>query len=112
MLITRFSHHLSEMYYCDMAEEVTDVKKETVLLVSNTEYFYTINPVEIANSLGVVIATLIEYSISEVNGENYKLHKTKEGNWYDLPDANKTADAATILSLKFAINLKERKNRD
>lgn len=90
-----------------MGLELIDCQSERVISANNDTYFYLLKPVEITNSLGVVIATLIKYSITSRNGEKYKLHKTKEGNWYDIPGTNKTADKAIILSLKFAINAKE-----
>ncbi len=80
MLINLFSGNLSEMYYCAMGTELNEEKAEKVILANNCEYFYTVSPVEITNLLGVIIATLIEYSITNLNGQNYKLHKTKEGN--------------------------------
>lgn len=69
-----------------------------------SQRFYTAKPVDISNALGAVIATLLEYSITNMSGENYKLYKTKEGNWYAIPEANKGADNAVLLSLKLAIN--------
>ncbi len=97
------------MYYCDMESEQIEVKTEKVILTGNREYFYTVKPVEIVNALGVNIVTCIEYSITNFSNENYKLHKTKEGNWYDFPEENKTADKAMIMSLKLAINSQEHK---
>ncbi len=109
MLINWFQSNLSEMYYCDMESEQIEVKTEKVILTGNREYFYTVNPVEIVNALGIIIATCTEYSITNFSNENYKLHKTKEGNWYDLPEENKSADKAIIMSLKLALNSKDNK---
>jgi hypothetical protein len=84
-----------------------ELKNEQLILEDNNQYFYSIKAVEITNALGAVKATLFEYSISNNNTQNYKLYKTKEGNWYDIPEANPTAENAIILSLKLAINYRE-----
>jgi hypothetical protein len=107
MFINSFADIYSAVYYCTMGLEVTNCQSEKVISVNNDTYFYALKPVEITNSLGTVIATLTEYSITGRKGEKYKLHKTKEGNWYDIPGTNKTTDKAIIMSLKFAINIKE-----
>ncbi len=109
MLINRFPRTLSEMYYCTMAGQLIEVNENQMILEDNREYSYTIKPFEITNSLGAVVATLKEYSITNLAGEKYKLFKTTEGNWYDIPETNKAADKATIMSLKFAINSRENK---
>ena len=109
MLINRFPCALSAMYYCAMAGQFIEVNENQMILKDNREYSYTIKPFEITNSLGAVIATLQEYSITNLTGEKCKLYKTTEGNWYDIPETNKAADKATIMSLKFAINSRENK---
>lgn len=65
-------------------------------------YFYTIKQVEIPNLLGTVVAVLDEYFITNSAGETYKLHKTHEGNWYDIPEANNGVDKSILLKLKGA----------
>lgn len=85
----------------------TDRQTEHIILVNDNQFFYSINPVEITNALGSVIATLLEYSIFDSNTQNYKLYKTKEGNWYDVRETNTTADKAIIMALKLAINSQE-----
>ncbi len=97
------------MYYCAMTAELIEVKENQIILEDNREYSYRIKPFEITNSLGAVIATLQEYFITNLAGEEYKLYKTTEGNWYDIPETNKAVNKATIMSLKFAIN--SRKNK-
>ncbi len=92
-----------------MAAELIEVEVNLIKLEDTREYSYTIKPFQITNSLGAVVATLEEYSITNLAGEKYKLYKTTEGNWYDIPETNKVADKATIMSLKFAINSRENK---
>ena len=91
-----------------MEMESKDVIKAQLILEDKGQYFYSIKPVEIRNSLGAVMATLFEYSISNNTSQNYKLYKTKEGNWYDIPEANPTSEKALLMSLKLAINSQEK----
>ncbi len=91
-----------------MEMESKEVIKAQLILEDKSQYFYSITPVEIHNSLGGVIATLFEYSISNNTSQNYKLYKTKEGNWYDIPEANPTSAKALLMSLKLAINSQEK----
>ena len=79
----------------------------TSLLSNGQKYFYTTTPVEIKNILGTSITLLQEYPITDVNGKSHKLYKTKEGNWYDMPEANLTVDNTVLMSLKSAINSQE-----
>lgn len=82
--------------------------KGALNLEDNRQYYYSIKPVEICNSLGVVMATLLESSISNNNSQNYKLYKTKEGNWYDIPVTNPASEKALLMSLKLAINSQQK----
>ena len=56
------------------------------------------------NILGAAVAVLDEYSITDSGGENYKPHKTNEGNWYDVPELNNGADKSILLGLKWGID--------
>ena len=94
-------------YYCRMEARSTDPEIKVILLGDGQRYLYTINPVQITNVLGNSITQLQEYSITDLNGKNHKLYKTKEGNWYDLPEANFTVDNTASMSLKSAINSQE-----
>ena len=91
-----------------MEMETKDVIKTQLILEDKSQYFYSITPVEIRNSLGVVLAILFEYSISNSTPQNFKLYRTKEGNWYDISDANPTSEKALLMSLKLAINSQEK----
>jgi len=54
------------------------------------------------------MATLFEYSISNNTSQNYKLYKTKEGNWYDIQEANPASEKTLLMTLKLAINSQEK----
>lgn len=67
-----------------------DIKTEEIkeiILTDKNRFSYTIKQVEITNILGTAVAVLDEYFITNSAGENYRLYKTKEGNWYDMTDA-------------------------
>ena len=95
------------MYYFNMETLLSETKNNKVIISGDIQYFYTVNPFEVANALGTAVATLQEYSISNINGENYKIYKTKEGNWYDLAEVNSNRYNLLLISLKSAIDLQE-----
>ena len=91
-----------------MSRELDITTTNQVILEDNTQYFYTINHFELTNALGNVVAVLQEFVFIK-NGENneqffYKLYKTKEGNWYEIPGENPSAANDIIRSLKSAID--------
>jgi hypothetical protein len=90
-----------------MEARLTDPEIKVLLFGDGQKYFYTINPVQITNVLGNSVIILLEYSLTDLNGKNHKLYKTKEGNWYDMPEANFAVDNAVLMSLKSAINSQE-----
>jgi hypothetical protein len=81
------------------AEEIKEI-----VLSDNSRFSYTINQVEITNILGATVAVLDEFFITNSAGENYKLYKTKEGNWYDVPEANTGVAKSILLALKLKID--------
>ena len=90
-----------------MEAPITNLKNKTIVTKDNHQYFYTVASVEIANALNTAIITLQEYSITDLNGENYKLYRTTEGNWYDIPSANSSVNSLRLMSFKLAINSQE-----
>lgn len=92
------------MYYCSMNGNHPELITNSILLEDNSSYFFSIKSVEITNFLGSVIATLQEYSISGINGEKYKLYKTKEGNWYETDDTSSPSNSNILRALKLAID--------
>ena len=84
-----------------------DIKTEEIkkiVLDDNSRFSYTVKQVEIVNILGAGVVVLDEYFIKNSAGENYKLYKTKEGNWYDVPGTNIEVDKAILLKLKLGID--------
>lgn len=89
-----------------MEAELTGEKNKEIILEDKSLYLYSVKPVEITNVLGAVIAVLEEYSVTGSKGENYKLYKTKEGNWYDIVDTIPVVNNPVLRALKLAIDNK------
>jgi hypothetical protein len=86
-----------------MEMDIRTEEIKEIVLSDNRRFSYTIKQVEITNILGAAVAVLDEYFITNSVGENYKLYKTNEGNWYDVEEANKGVDNTVISTLKIAI---------
>ena len=87
-----------------MEMEIKTEENKEIILGDGTQFLYTIKQVEITNILGAAVAVLDEYSITNSAGVNYKLYKTKDGNWYDLPEANTGIAESILLALKLKID--------
>ena len=78
------------------------MKMKTITVQDGNQYFYTISDSAAVNPLGVLKATLTEYSLYRTeNAESPvgKLYKTKEGNWYDAPNSNMTCFLSSCLKI-------------
>jgi hypothetical protein len=85
------------------------IKTEIKAKDGNT-YYYTTSLFNAENPLGIIKATLTEYSLYKVNDEEIligKLYKTDEGNWYDLPD-NNPINPLLLTFIKMAIDESEK----
>lgn len=87
-----------------MQMEIRTEETMQIILSDNERFSYTIKQVEISNVLGAAVAVLDEYFVTNSAGENYKLYKTKEGNWYDVAEANKGVNKSILLALKLKID--------
>lgn len=87
-----------------MQMEIRTEETMQIILSDNERFSYTIKQVEISNVLGAAVAVLDEYFVTNSVGENYKLYKTKEGNWYDAAEANKGVNKSILLALKLKID--------
>lgn len=81
-----------------------------IIVKDGNRYVYTADFVNIENPLGVVKATLKEYSIYKLEDREIfigKLYRTKEHSWYDMPD---TASINPLLRtmIKMAIDESEK----
>jgi hypothetical protein len=87
-----------------MELEIKTEEIKEIVLGDDGRFSYTIKQVEITNILGAAVAVLDEYLITNSARENYKLYKTKEGNWYDVAEANIGIDKGVLLWLKLRID--------
>jgi hypothetical protein len=87
-----------------MEMEIKTEENKEIILDDKSRFSYTIKQVEITNILGTAVAVLDEYFITNSAGENYKLYKTKEGNWYDVAEVNIGVDKGVLLRFKLGID--------
>ena len=87
-----------------MEMDIRTEEIKEIVLGDNSRFSYTIKQVEVRNILGAAVAVLDEYLITNSAGENYRLYKTKEGNWYDVPEANAGVAKSILLALKLKID--------
>jgi hypothetical protein len=90
-----------------MEMDIKTEENEAFILGDGSQFTYTRKQVEISNILGTTVAVLDEYFITNSAGENYKLYKTKEGNWYDMTDVNHSANNSILRAFKSAIDYQE-----
>ncbi|MFM9910452.1 MAG: hypothetical protein ACKVOW_13960 [Chitinophagaceae bacterium] len=60
--------------------------------------------------MGAVIAILDEYFITDSAGKTYKLYKTNQGNWHDIPSVNKGVDNTILRQLKFTVDSQDQQS--
>lgn len=72
--------------------------------VNGLQYTYTVQPFELTNALGTVVATLTEYKLTGSAGHTMSLYKTKDGNWYEIKQSDSPLKNALITALKSAID--------
>ena len=82
-----------------------------ITLEDNSQFYYTTKPYEVTNALGYNIAVLQEYNFIKL-GDNEaqfscRLHKTKEGNWWDIQETKMSLEKGIVRMLKSAIDTKE-----
>jgi hypothetical protein len=94
-----------------MRNALKNLFSNQITLEDNSQFYYTINPYELSNALGNVIAVLQEYNFTKKGDHNEqfscKLYKTKEGNWYDIEEAKMDTEKGILRILKSAIDAKE-----
>ena len=87
------------------------MKNRELVLTDGSSYNFFTSFVNIEYPLGQVRAMLTEYTLTEATTNQgtivYKLHKTKDGYWYDHPFMEKPG-AFLMMNLKKAIDDVER----
>jgi len=94
-----------------MRDALKNIFYYQITLEDNSKFYYTINPYQLTNALGSIIAVLQEYTFTK-NEDNTgqfscKLYRTKEGNWYDIEVAKIATEKGILRLLKSAIDAKE-----
>lgn len=91
-----------------MRDELKNLFSKEIILEDGRHYFYIIQPFEMKNMLGAVVAVLDEYYFTKKgSSETYKLYKTKDGNWYDISDSIPLENILILRELKTTINMME-----
>ena len=86
------------------------MNKTEIKVKDGNNYIYTTSSFNAENPLGVIKATLIEYTIYKSGDDEAfigKLYRTEEGNWYDLP-GSKPVNALLATFIKMAIDDSEK----
>ena len=93
------------VYTCSMRDALKNVFGKELILDNGNCYLYTIQPYEMKNVLGAVVALLDEYSFTKKGtSETFKLYRTNEGNWYDLTSSESSEDYRVLRGLKAAFD--------
>lgn len=91
-----------------MRDALKNVFGKELVLDNGDCYLYTIQPYEMKNVLGTVVALLDEYSFTKKGtSEAFKLYRTKEGNWYEINQPEPLQESARVSALKFAVSKQE-----
>ena len=94
-----------------MRDALKNLFSNKITLEDNSQFYYNVKPYELTNALGNIIAVLQEYDCEKEGDKdgvfNCKLYRTKEGNWYDIEEANVDTEKGILRMLKSAIDAKE-----
>lgn len=88
------------------------MEKTEIIVNDGNSYYYTTALFNAENPLGIVKATLKEYSIFKVTDSESligKLYRTKDGTWYDLPNVVAVNPLLRTM-IKIAIEQSEKTN--
>ena len=111
MLTNSFSNIYQLIYYCAMRDDLKNLYSNQITLEDNSQFYYTINPYELTNALGNIVAILQEYNFTKKDSNSgqfsCKLYRTTEGNWYDFEEVNMVTEKSILRILKSAIDAKE-----
>jgi hypothetical protein len=88
------------------------MEKTEIFVQDGNRYVYTTTFINAENPLGIVKATLKEYTIYKIAETEMvigKLYRTKEGNWYDMP-GNTPINPLLRTMIKMALDESEKTN--
>lgn len=89
------------------------MEKTEIFVQDGNKYIYTIAFINAENPLGIVKATLKEYTLYKIAETELligTLYKTKEGNWYDMP-GNTPINPLLRTMIKMAIDESEKADK-
>jgi hypothetical protein len=89
------------------------MEKMEIFVQDRNKYVYTTAFINAENPLGIVKATLKEYTLYKIAETEIligKLYRTKEGNWYDMP-GNTPINPLLRTMIKMAIDESEKANK-
>ncbi|MEP6844548.1 MAG: hypothetical protein ABI861_01025 [Panacibacter sp.] len=84
--------------------------KTEITVKDGNVYTYSTALINAENPLGIVKATLVEYTVHKITDSEIfigKLFRTKEGNWYDMP-GNISINPLLKTMIKIAIEESEK----
>jgi hypothetical protein len=97
-----------------MRDALKNLFSNQITLEDNSQFYYTVSPYELTNALGSIIAVLQEYNFTKKDDNDgqfsCKLYRTKEGNWYDIEEANPVENNNIFRALKLTIDNNEKVN--
>lgn len=88
------------------------MEQTEIFVQDGYRYVYTTAFINAENPLGVVKATLKEYTVCKIAEAEMligKLYRTKEGNWYDMPGSTPINPLLRTM-IKMAIDEAEKNN--
>lgn len=86
------------------------MEQKEIIVQDGNRYVYTTTFTDARNPLGIIKATLKEYTIyklAEPKSLIGKLYRTKEGNWYDMPGSTQINPLLRTM-IKIAIDASEK----
>jgi hypothetical protein len=92
-----------------MRDAIKNIFGKEITIEDKTVFLYTVEPYELKNALGAVVAILDAYSFTKKGSlETYQLYRTNEGNWYDAEKEQDEAKAFLLRQLKSAFAYAEK----
>ena len=88
------------------------MERREIFLQNGDSYYYTTSMYNAKNSLGVIKATLKQFTVYKTDSEEdivCKLYQTDKGNWFDLTE-NNSIDSFLSTSIKIAIDESEQED--
>jgi hypothetical protein len=87
-----------------MRDALKNIFGRQISLEDGSQYSYSVQPFEMKNALGNIVAVLEEYIFTKKDSPlSYKIYRTKDGNWYEVKEPTSVAEYSVLRALKSAI---------